>query len=177
MQLASCESSDWFWWFGDYNPAHSVASFDRLFRHNLTELYRLLKLPPPEICRSPSAKAVVTWKRAGRCGVLRESPPAAEEQVCVLREPVAYCFIQLPFPGHWGSGDFGADAYRFVDWLVSAGQTYWQMLPLGEIGPGNSPYMSSSVFAGNILLIDLVELAEPRLADRRRPEAASGIPV
>jgi len=46
-QLLSCESSDWFWWFGDYNPSHSVASFDRLFRHNLSELYRLLKLPPP----------------------------------------------------------------------------------------------------------------------------------
>jgi alpha-amylase/alpha-mannosidase (GH57 family) len=46
-QLCSCESSDWFWWFGDYNPSHSVASFDRLFRHNLTELYRLLKLQPP----------------------------------------------------------------------------------------------------------------------------------
>ena len=46
-QLCSCESSDWFWWFGDYNPSHSVASFDRLFRHNLTELYRLLKLPSP----------------------------------------------------------------------------------------------------------------------------------
>jgi alpha-amylase/alpha-mannosidase (GH57 family) len=46
-QLSSCESSDWFWWFGDYNPSHSVASFDRLFRHNLMELYHLLKLPPP----------------------------------------------------------------------------------------------------------------------------------
>lgn len=46
-QLRSCESSDWFWWFGDYNPSNSVASFDRLFRHNLTELYHLLKLPPP----------------------------------------------------------------------------------------------------------------------------------
>ncbi len=46
-QLCSCESSDWFWWFGDYNPANSVASFDRLYRHNLTELYRLLKLPSP----------------------------------------------------------------------------------------------------------------------------------
>jgi 4-alpha-glucanotransferase len=62
-------------------------------------------------------------------------------------------------PGPLGAGDFGSDAYRFVDWLVSAGQTYWQMLPLGEIGPGNSPYMSSSAFAGNILLIDLAELA------------------
>ena len=46
-QLCSCESSDWFWWFGDYNPSHAVASFDRLFRHNLTELYHLMKLPPP----------------------------------------------------------------------------------------------------------------------------------
>jgi len=62
-------------------------------------------------------------------------------------------------PGPFGSGDFGTDAYRFVDWLHSAGQTYWQMLPLGGIGPGNSPYMSSSAFAGNVLLIDLAELS------------------
>lgn len=62
-------------------------------------------------------------------------------------------------PGPCGAGDFGPDAYRFVDWLESAGQTYWQVLPLGEIGPGNSPYMSCSAFAGNILLIDLAELA------------------
>ncbi len=48
-QLCSCESSDWFWWFGDYNSSNSVSSFDRLFRHNLTELYHLLKLSPP-IC-------------------------------------------------------------------------------------------------------------------------------
>jgi alpha-amylase/alpha-mannosidase (GH57 family) len=46
-QLAICESSDWFWWFGDYNPAMAVASFDRLFRRNLANLYELLKLPPP----------------------------------------------------------------------------------------------------------------------------------
>jgi alpha-amylase/alpha-mannosidase (GH57 family) len=46
-QLSSCESSDWFWWFGDYNPAHAVEGFDRLFRHNLMQLYRLLKLPVP----------------------------------------------------------------------------------------------------------------------------------
>ncbi|MFZ2540378.1 MAG: 4-alpha-glucanotransferase, partial [Gallionella sp.] len=63
-------------------------------------------------------------------------------------------------PGPFGAGDFGSDAYLFVDWLVSAGQTYWQMLPLGDIGAGNSPYMSSSAFAGNILLIDLAELAK-----------------
>lgn len=47
-QLADCEGSDWFWWFGDYNSAMSVASFDNLFRQNLSNLYRLLKLTPPQ---------------------------------------------------------------------------------------------------------------------------------
>ena len=47
-QLADCEGSDWFWWFGDYNSAQSVASFDNLFRRNLSNLYRLLKLEPPQ---------------------------------------------------------------------------------------------------------------------------------
>jgi alpha-amylase/alpha-mannosidase (GH57 family) len=46
-RLAVCESSDWFWWLGDDNPAESVAAFDRLFRHNLSALYQLLELPPP----------------------------------------------------------------------------------------------------------------------------------
>ena len=46
-QLAICESSDWFWWFGDYNPAAAVASFDSLYRRNLARLYRLLQLEPP----------------------------------------------------------------------------------------------------------------------------------
>ncbi len=39
-------------------------------------------------------------------------------------------------PGIFGSGDFGSNAFKFVDWLVSAGQTKWQTLPLGEVGPG-----------------------------------------
>lgn len=63
-------------------------------------------------------------------------------------------------PGMFGSGDFGASAYQFIDWLKSTKQSYWQMLPLGEIGPGNSPYMSCSAFAGSALLIDLQELFE-----------------
>jgi alpha-amylase/alpha-mannosidase (GH57 family) len=46
-QLADCEGSDWFWWFGDYNSSQSVSSFDVLFRKNLSNLYRLLKLKPP----------------------------------------------------------------------------------------------------------------------------------
>jgi len=62
-------------------------------------------------------------------------------------------------PGQFGAGDLGSNAYLFVDWLASAKQTYWQILPLGEVGSGNSPYMSSSAFAGSVLLIDLFELA------------------
>jgi 4-alpha-glucanotransferase len=63
-------------------------------------------------------------------------------------------------PGPSGSGDFGPAAYHFVDWLVTAGQRLWQLLPLGGIGAGNSPYMSTSAFAGNVLLIDLGELQQ-----------------
>ncbi len=61
-------------------------------------------------------------------------------------------------PGPHGSGDFGPDAYRFVDWLQSAGQTLWQTLPLGPVGPGYSPYMGSSAFAGNPSLVALEPL-------------------
>lgn len=47
-QLAICEGSDWFWWFGDYNSSDSVASFDQLYRRNLINLYTLLEQPVPE---------------------------------------------------------------------------------------------------------------------------------
>jgi alpha-amylase/alpha-mannosidase (GH57 family) len=46
-QLAACEASDWFWWFGDYNPAAAVRDFDELFRHQLASLYRSLHMQPP----------------------------------------------------------------------------------------------------------------------------------
>ncbi len=47
-QLAICEGSDWFWWFGDYNPGATVSDFERLFRHQLSHLYELLELPKPD---------------------------------------------------------------------------------------------------------------------------------
>lgn len=55
-RLANCESSDWFWWLGDYNSLESVASFDSLFRENLKALYCLLKLPPPISLDHPISK-------------------------------------------------------------------------------------------------------------------------
>ena len=52
-------------------------------------------------------------------------------------------------PGRFGIGDLGREAYRFVDWLAGAGQTFWQIMPLGPTGYGDSPYSSFSAFAGN----------------------------
>lgn len=48
QQLAICEGSDWFWWFGDYNPAETVSDFEHLYRMHLTHLYQLLGEEPPE---------------------------------------------------------------------------------------------------------------------------------
>jgi 4-alpha-glucanotransferase len=56
-------------------------------------------------------------------------------------------------PGGFGIGDLGAEALKFCELLASAGQTYWQILPLGPTGYGDSPYQSFSAFAGNTLLI------------------------
>jgi alpha-amylase/alpha-mannosidase (GH57 family) len=48
LQLARCEGSDWFWWFGDYNPGEAVSDFERLFRSQLVHLYHLLGQTPPD---------------------------------------------------------------------------------------------------------------------------------
>jgi 4-alpha-glucanotransferase len=61
-------------------------------------------------------------------------------------------------PGRYGIGDLGEWAYRFVDWLEAAGQTIWQVLPLGPTSYGDSPYQSLSSFAGNPLLVSLDKL-------------------
>ena len=58
-------------------------------------------------------------------------------------------------PGPYGIGSMGESARRFIDFLVSSGQSYWQILPLSPTGFGDSPYQSFSSFAGNHYLIDL----------------------
>jgi 4-alpha-glucanotransferase len=63
-------------------------------------------------------------------------------------------------PARGGIGDFGPEAYAFADFLAAAKQGLWQVLPLGPLGYGNSPYSSTSAFAGNPLLISLERLAE-----------------
>ena len=67
-----------------------------------------------------------------------------------------------------GIGDFGPSAYAFADFLASARQSVWQVLPLGPLGLGNSPYSSTSAFAGNPLLISLERLADRGWIDRSK---------
>ncbi len=68
-------------------------------------------------------------------------------------------------PGPYGIGDLGESAYRFVDYLESAGQRLWQVLPLTHTGYGDSPYQSVSAFAGQPLLISPDHLMELGLVD------------
>ena len=75
-------------------------------------------------------------------------------------------------PSRGGVGDFGPAAYQFVDFLTSARQGLWQVLPLGPLGYGNSPYSSTSAFAGNPLLISLERLAEHGWIDLAKPDSA-----
>ena len=75
-------------------------------------------------------------------------------------------------PGGYGVGSMGAAAYAFVDFLVAAGQSCWQILPLSPTGYGDSPYQSFSTFAGNHYLIDLDILIEEGLL---RAEELEGI--
>ncbi len=63
-------------------------------------------------------------------------------------------------PGSEGTGTLGKNAFQFVDLLVKSNQKLWQILPLGQVGYGNSPYQCYSAFAGNIQLIDLELLAK-----------------
>src|SRR5213594_5124948 len=72
----------------------------------------------------------------------------------------------ISFPSRGGIGDFGPAAYEFLNWLADARQGLWQVLPLGPPANGNSPYSSTSAFAGNPLLISLERLADRRWIDR-----------
>jgi 4-alpha-glucanotransferase len=63
-------------------------------------------------------------------------------------------------PGRFGVGDLGPEAFRFADWLADGGQKIWQVLPLGPVGYGESPYQLFSAFAGNPMLISPEKLVE-----------------
>ncbi len=78
-------------------------------------------------------------------------------------------------PGPYGIGCFSRHARRWVDFLADAGQSYWQILPLGPTGYGDSPYQSFSTFAGNPYFIDLEELVRRGECECLTPSDASRI--
>jgi len=69
-------------------------------------------------------------------------------------------------PGDEGIGSMGKDAFQFVDFLVQTKQKIWQILPLGPVGYGNSPYQCYSAFAGNPMFIDVQKLVDDRLISK-----------
>lgn len=86
------------------------------------------------------------------------------------------CGVLLPvfsLPGAYGIGCFSEKAYEFIDHLQKAGQMYWQLLPLGPTGYGDSPYQSFSAFAGNPFFIDLDALLKEGLLAKERLDGIS----
>ncbi|MBQ9589108.1 MAG: 4-alpha-glucanotransferase [Butyrivibrio sp.] len=80
------------------------------------------------------------------------------------------CGVLLPIfslPSEYGIGTFSKEAYEFVDFLEEAGQSYWQILPLGPTSYGDSPYQSFSTFAGNPYFIDINELINEGLITKK----------
>src|SRR4051794_19697589 len=79
--------------------------------------------------------------------------------------------------GPHGNGDLGRAAFDFIDFLASAKQSWWQMLPVGPPGapPGYSPYISYSAFAGSPWLINLDRLAEDGLLPERETNAPPAV--
>jgi 4-alpha-glucanotransferase len=108
--------------------------------------------------------------------VLRKSamgvniPILGERSSGVLLHPTS-------LPGPYGSGDLGDEAHRFIDFLASAGQRWWQMLPVGPLGYGNSPYSVQSAFAGSPLLVSLEALAADGLLARSNLESVGHFPA
>ncbi|MBN3910746.1 MAG: 4-alpha-glucanotransferase [Nostoc sp. NMS1] len=81
------------------------------------------------------------------------------------------------FPSRFGVGDLGLEAYRFIDFLKESHQQYWQVLPLGPTGYGNSPYMCYSAMAGNPLLISPEKLQDEGLLSEEDFANLPGFPV
>ena len=85
------------------------------------------------------------------------------------------CGVLLPIsslPSKYGIGCFSKSAYEFVDALKAAGQSCWQILPLGPTSYGDSPYQSFSTFAGNPYFISLEDLIEEGVLTKKECDAA-----
>lgn len=103
----------------------------------------------------PEASATPGWVSAAV-----SAPAPFPRSAGILLHPTS-------LPGPDGIGDLGPESRRWLDWLHQAGQHIWQVLPLGPVGAGDSPYQSFSAFAGNSLLVSLEELRDQGLIEDR----------
>ena len=99
----------------------------------------------------------------------REWPYSEYKGVITMRSSGILMHISS-LPGPYGIGTMGKRAFDFVDFLASAGQSVWQVLPLTPTSFGDSPYQSCSTFAGNHYLIDLDTLVEQKLLEKSELE-------
>jgi 4-alpha-glucanotransferase len=96
-----------------------------------------------------------------------------EKEKSIFQRRAGILLHPTSLPSEYGIGDFGPDAYAFIDFLHQSGQHLWQILPLNPVGYGYSPYQSSSAFAGNPLLLSPAILYEDGLIDQAELAAAS----
>ncbi len=103
-----------------------------------------------------------------------EQAPEAEGELPWPDRHAGVLLHPTSLPGRFGIGDLGPDAHNFIEWLASAGQSLWQVLPLGPPGPGASPYSARSAFAGNALLISPEKLVADGLLEAGEIEDGPG---
>ena len=130
---------------GFYNPQEG----DILFKGHSVKGF-----PPHRICRAGMARTFQNIRLFG-------SETALENVMvgCQVRRKSQWWMPVFSLPGPYGIGTLGDEAFAFVDFLAAAKQTYWQILPIGPTGYGDSPYQSFSAFAGNPYFIDFRLLA------------------
>lgn len=177
-QLAVCEGSDWFWWFGDDNPERAVAAFDALYRQHLRRLYELIGVPAPAALDAvishgrgqPALGGVMKPGQAATATIETDAAIASSPAIDSGRPDAQDTHLRVPqlsqrragvllhptsLPGPLDTGDVSHDAYRFIEFAAAAGFSVWQMLPVGPTHADHSPYLSLSANAGNPLLISL----------------------
>ena len=93
-----------------------------------------------------------------------------KKQESIRRRGAGILMPVFSLPSPYGCGTLGKEAMEFVDFVASTGSRYWQVLPIGPTSYGDSPYQGFSAFAGNPYFIDLTELCEQGLLDKKELE-------
>lgn len=159
---------EWYWrgpeTSGEKNRATQVRSMAIVVRTGVCEVSRASSGPiaGPGLSLCSQAPGVNSIWSGSRTSVHADLRPLSARALMMTWSTRASGILLHPtsLPGPHGIGALGVQAHRFVDFLVEAGQSVWQILPLGPVGYGASPYSSFCSLAGNPLLISLGKLAE-----------------